>query len=76
MLLLILQIGLSQEPNTLFHLEKQYQKYKFVVNTYKRIVPLKQTFDITMWNVGDAHIWIPKFCQCPDFFQCCLIKNT
>ncbi|TDE10545.1 endo-1,4-beta-xylanase [Dyadobacter psychrotolerans] len=48
-------------------LEKQYEKYKFVVNTYKRIVPVKQQFGITMWGVSDANSWIPGFCSCTDF---------
>ena len=48
-------------------LAKQYQKYWFVVNTYKRIVPVKQQFGITMWGVGDANSWIPGFCSCTDF---------
>jgi len=48
-------------------LHKQYQKYWFVVSTYKRIVPVKQQFGITMWGVGDATSWIPGFCNCTDF---------
>lgn len=48
-------------------LAKQYQKYWFVVNTYKRIVPARQQFGITMWGVGDASSWIPGFCGCTDF---------
>ena len=48
-------------------LDKQLQKYKFVVAAYKRIVPAKQQFGITMWGVGDANSWIPGFCSCTDF---------
>ena len=48
-------------------LERQFQKYKFVVAAYKRLVPTKQQFGITMWNVGDADSWIPGFCECSDF---------
>lgn len=48
-------------------LEKQYQQYKFVVNTYKKVVPAPQQYGITMWNVGDADSWIPGYCQCTDF---------
>ncbi|WP_159475020.1 endo-1,4-beta-xylanase [Dyadobacter sp. 3J3] len=48
-------------------IEKQKEKYKFVVAAYKRIVPVKQQFGITMWGVGDADSWIPGFCSCSDF---------
>ena len=48
-------------------LDKQLQKYKFVVAAYKRIVPAKQQFGITMWGVSDANSWIPGFCSCTDF---------
>ena len=47
-------------------LEKQYQKFKFVVNTYKKVVPAGQQFGITLWGVDDGTSWIPGFCQCPD----------
>ncbi len=47
-------------------LEKQYEKYKFVVSTYRKVVPTKQQFGITMWGVDDGTSWIPGFCQCPD----------
>lgn len=47
-------------------LEKQYEKYKFVVSTYKKLVPARQQFGITLWGVDDGTSWIPGFCQCPD----------
>lgn len=47
-------------------LEKQYQKYKFVVSTYKKLVPARQQFGITLWGVDDGTSWIPGFCQCND----------
>ncbi|MVM36679.1 hypothetical protein GO730_01700 [Spirosoma sp. HMF3257] len=47
-------------------LEKQYQKYKFVVSTYKKRVPASQQFGITLWGVDDGTSWIPGFCQCLD----------
>ncbi|WP_080058425.1 endo-1,4-beta-xylanase [Spirosoma aerolatum] len=47
-------------------LEKQYQKYKFVVSTYKKWVPIGQQFGITLWGVDDGTSWIPGFCQCAD----------
>jgi len=48
-------------------LEKQYQKYKFVVSTYKKVVPAPQQFGITLWGVDDGTSWIPGYCQCPDY---------
>ncbi|MFD2934760.1 endo-1,4-beta-xylanase [Spirosoma flavum] len=47
-------------------LEKQYHKYKFVVSTYKKLVPASQQFGITLWGVDDGTSWIPSFCQCED----------
>ena len=47
--------------------EKQYQKYKFVVSTYRNVVPPSQQYGITTWNVGDADSWIPGYCGCTDF---------
>lgn len=47
--------------------EKQYQKYKFVVSTYRKIVTPSQQYGITIWNVGDADSWIPGYCGCTDF---------
>ncbi|MCF0069709.1 endo-1,4-beta-xylanase [Dyadobacter sp. CY261] len=48
-------------------LEKQYRKYKFVADAYKRLVPEKQQFGITTWGIGDADSWIPGFCKCEDY---------
>ncbi len=48
-------------------IEKQYQKYRFVVSTYKKKVPPKQQFGITMWGVDDGTSWIPGHCQCTDY---------
>lgn len=47
--------------------EKQYQKYRFVVSTYRKVVPARQQYGITTWNVGDADSWIPGYCGCTDF---------
>jgi endo-1,4-beta-xylanase len=67
-----LDIALNSKKKTPFtptneDLEKQFQKYKFVVEAYRRLVPPKQQFGITMWNVGDADSWIPGQCKCPDY---------
>lgn len=47
-------------------LEKQYEKYKFVVSAYKKLVPARQQFGITMWGIDDGTSWIPGFCKCAD----------
>ena len=47
--------------------EKQYQKYRFVVSTYRKLVPARQQFGITLWGVDDGTSWIPGVCQCADF---------
>lgn len=47
-------------------LEKQSEKYKFVVSTYRKLVPASQQFGITMWGVDDGTSWIPGFCKCAD----------
>ncbi len=38
--------------------EKQKQKFKSIVKSYKRNVPKAQQFGITNWNVGDADSWL------------------
>ncbi|RIV18655.1 endo-1,4-beta-xylanase [Fibrisoma montanum] len=48
-------------------IEQQYQKYKFVVSTYKKVVPVSQQFGITFWGVDDGTSWIPGHCQCTDY---------
>ena len=39
----------------------QRQRYKFVVQTYKKLVPVAQQAGITTWNVGDADSWLRSF---------------
>ena len=39
---------------------KQADKYRFVAQTYKTLVPQPQQFGITTWNVGDTDSWITK----------------
>lgn len=46
---------------------QQKQKYRFVVETYRRLVPASQQYGITTWGVGDKDSWIPQFCNCSDF---------
>ena len=36
----------------------QSKKYAFVVEQYKKLVPKKQQYGITFWNVGDADSWL------------------
>lgn len=39
-------------------LDQQAQKYKYVAETYNRLVPSAQRYGITVWNVTDADSWI------------------
>jgi endo-1,4-beta-xylanase len=38
---------------------RQADKYRSVARAYKRAVPPRQRYGITVWGVGDAHSWIP-----------------
>lgn len=38
---------------------RQADKYRSVALAYKRAVPPRQRYGITVWGVGDAHSWIP-----------------
>jgi endo-1,4-beta-xylanase len=46
---------------------QQADKVRFVVQTYRRLVPPAQQWGITQWNVGDADSWIPKWEKADDF---------
>jgi endo-1,4-beta-xylanase len=39
----------------------QADKYAFVANQYKTLIPKGQQFGITTWNVGDDDSWIRHF---------------
>ena len=39
---------------------KQADKYRFMAETYKTLVPKAQQYGITTWNVGDTDSWITK----------------
>ncbi len=41
--------------------DAQAAKYSFVVQQYKKLVPAKQQYGITTWNVGDADSWLRHF---------------
>jgi endo-1,4-beta-xylanase len=43
--------------------QAQAEKYRFVAQQYKRLVPPAQQFGITFWNVGDADSWLRSFIQ-------------
>lgn len=45
----------------------QENKYYFVVQQYKTIVPKGQQYGITTWDVSDADSWIPGFFNNPDW---------
>ena len=42
--------------------KKQSDKYQFIAQVYKQIVPQEQRYGITIWGVSDANSWImPMF---------------
>ncbi|MCK8492770.1 endo-1,4-beta-xylanase [Spirosoma sp. RP8] len=47
-------------------LEEQEQKYESIVEIYKDVVPKKQRYGITIWNLSDKDSYQLKDCQCPD----------
>jgi endo-1,4-beta-xylanase len=57
--------------------QRQADKYKFVAQTYKQLVPKAQQHGITTWNVGDADSWIPKlgYTDWPLLFDSSYIKK-
>jgi endo-1,4-beta-xylanase len=46
---------------------KQKEKFRFVVSAYNRIVPEKQRYGITTWNLTDADSWLLRFHKVPDY---------
>jgi endo-1,4-beta-xylanase len=40
--------------------QRHRDKFKFVAQTYKQLVPKAQQYGITTWNIGDGDSWIPK----------------
>jgi len=47
--------------------ELQAKKFAFVVEQYKKLIPPKQQYGITFWNVGDADSWIVKWQKTKDW---------
>ena len=47
--------------------DRQAAMYSFLVTQYAGIVPKKQQYGITTWNVGDADSWIPHFFKRKDW---------
>jgi len=45
----------------------QCRKFAFVVEQYKKLVPKKQQYGITFWNVGDGDSWIVKWEKIKDW---------
>ena len=45
----------------------QSKKYAFVVEQYKKLVPKKQQYGITFWNVGDADSWLINWKKVIDY---------
>jgi endo-1,4-beta-xylanase len=45
----------------------QAEKYKFIAQTYKKIVPRAQQYGITTWEFSDKDSWISYFFKRPDW---------
>ncbi len=45
----------------------QAEKFKFVVKTYRSLVPASQQFGITTWNVSDNDSWIISYLKKIDY---------
>jgi endo-1,4-beta-xylanase len=61
--------NLQKDPNFVMTsqlAEQQANKFAFVINAYKRLVPKAQQYGITTWNVADADSWLLKFYGVPD----------
>jgi endo-1,4-beta-xylanase len=43
--------------------KRQAEKFRFVAEAYRKIVPEKQRYGITFWNVGDGDSWLRSFIQ-------------
>jgi len=37
----------------------QSNKYQFIAETYRAVIPVEQQYGITMWEFSDANSWIP-----------------
>lgn len=46
---------------------QQREKFRFVVAAYSRLVPKKQQYGITTWNLTDNDSWLLKFHKVPDY---------
>jgi endo-1,4-beta-xylanase len=46
---------------------RQGAKYKFVAQEYQRLVPKKQRYGITHWNVGDGDSWLTQWLKLKDW---------
>jgi endo-1,4-beta-xylanase len=45
----------------------QAEKYKFIAQTYKKVVPHAQQYGITTWEFRDNDSWVPVFFKRPDW---------
>jgi endo-1,4-beta-xylanase len=58
-----LDIGVNPSNNPLLTFsdalaQRQAEKYAFIVQQYKKLIPEKQQYGITTWDVGDADSWL------------------
>jgi endo-1,4-beta-xylanase len=60
----------KKNPDLVYSPELQKQqgaKYKFIAQEYQRLVPKKQRYGITHWNVGDGDSWITNWMKLKDW---------
>jgi endo-1,4-beta-xylanase len=60
----------KKNPDLVYSPELQKQqgaKYKFIAQQYQRLVPKKQRYGITHWNVGDGDSWITNWMKLKDW---------
>lgn len=59
-----ISVNPGNDPNIVYSdalQQTQANKFQFVAQTYKAVVPVAQQYGITTWDVSDADSWIPGF---------------
>ncbi len=66
----VLTSNWKKNPDLIYdaNLQKQHgAKYKFIAQEYQRVVPRKQRYGITHWNVSDGDSWITQWLKLKDW---------
>jgi endo-1,4-beta-xylanase len=66
----VLTSNWKNDPNLTYDADLQKRhgaKYKFIAQEYQRVVPKKQRYGITHWNVGDSDSWITQWLKLKDW---------